>query len=206
MNVVPDPTPSSPLSELRALDREPDWTAMESRLVAALAEVDASNLSAPASRPWWHWTAAAAVLLLAAAITYLPPSRLGGATPKTEGPQPAPPAKTAPLTPRSLSPATPPTSPAPSPRPRKPQTTAAIASDRPSAPIPVMSEFVALPEAFALPALESARIVRMDVPVTALPSYGIEPSNDVTGPVQADFLIGQDGLPRAIRLASYSPR
>ena len=64
-----------------------------------------------------------------------------------------------------------------------------------------------LPSAFALPDFESGRIVRVEVPLTGLPAYGIDLVPDASpGAIEADFLIGQDGVPRAIRLASYSQR
>jgi hypothetical protein len=61
--------------------------------------------------------------------------------------------------------------------------------------------FVPLPGAAALPVFESGQIVRMELPVTALPLYGVEiPPDARHNPVHADFLVGQDGQPRAIRL------
>jgi hypothetical protein len=94
---------------------------------------------------------------------------------------------------------------APPPRPkgRAPRTT--VLRQPPSNS--TVENFVALPNAVGLPALESGRIVRMEVPLTVLPAYGLEVVPDATpGPVQADFLIGQDGVPRAIRLAANSQR
>jgi hypothetical protein len=68
-----------------------------------------------------------------------------------------------------------------------------------------MSDFVPLPGAFALPDFESGQIVRLEVPMMALPAYGIDLVPDATpSAVAADVLIGQDGVPRAIRLASNS--
>jgi hypothetical protein len=61
--------------------------------------------------------------------------------------------------------------------------------------------FVALPGAAALPDFESGEIVRMEIPLTSLPTYGIEILPDAQGsPVEADLLVGQDGQARAIRL------
>lgn len=61
--------------------------------------------------------------------------------------------------------------------------------------------FVALPGAAGLPDFESGEIVRMEIPLTSLPTYGIEILPDAQGsPVEADLLIGQDGQARAIRL------
>jgi hypothetical protein len=68
-----------------------------------------------------------------------------------------------------------------------------------------MNDFVPLPGAFALPDFESGQIVRLEVPMTVLPAYGIDLVPDATpASVSADVLIGQDGVPRAIRLAANS--
>jgi hypothetical protein len=65
--------------------------------------------------------------------------------------------------------------------------------------------FVAVPAAAGLPRFESGVIVRMSLPVTALPSFGVDIS-PASGdqPVEADVLVGQDGLARAIRLVNTS--
>jgi len=63
--------------------------------------------------------------------------------------------------------------------------------------------FVTLPTAIGLPALESGRIVRVDVPTAMLPAYGLEVAPDSqSGMVEADVLVGQDGQPRAIRFVT----
>jgi hypothetical protein len=64
-------------------------------------------------------------------------------------------------------------------------------------------EFMPLPIASALPALESGVIVRIQVPVSALPRYGLVMPDTRKSEVQADLLVGQDGQPRAIRLISF---
>ena len=68
------------------------------------------------------------------------------------------------------------------------------------------SGFVDLPWTAGLPAFESGEIVRMEVPVASLPAYGIDISSGTNRPVEADILIGQDGLARAIRLVTNSAR
>lgn len=78
-------------------------------------------------------------------------------------------------------------------------------SGRPSAP-PAMArlrttEFVLWPGAAELPTFESGHLMRLEVPVAALPSLGLTPPSSLVGVVQADVLIGQDGLPRAVRLS-----
>ena len=64
--------------------------------------------------------------------------------------------------------------------------------------------FVALPDAAWLPALESANIVRVSLPVAALPAYGF-PVVDLKGDsVEAELLVAQDGQARAIRFVHDS--
>jgi predicted anti-sigma-YlaC factor YlaD len=59
--------------------------------------------------------------------------------------------------------------------------------------------FMVLPGADALPRLESGRVIRIEIPESALSSVGLWPPAHA-GSVQADVLVGQDGLARAIRL------
>ncbi len=60
-----------------------------------------------------------------------------------------------------------------------------------------------LPGAAGLPDFESGQIIRMEIPLTSLPTYGIEILPDAQGaPVAADLLVGQDGQARAIRLVN----
>jgi hypothetical protein len=62
--------------------------------------------------------------------------------------------------------------------------------------------FVAIPNAWTLPPMESGSIVRVALPVTILPQYGLAILPDAaTHMVDAEFLVAQDGLPRMIRLA-----
>lgn len=69
------------------------------------------------------------------------------------------------------------------------------------------SGFVDLPWTAGLPPFESGEIVRMDIPVASLPTYGIDISSGTgRGPVEADVLIGQDGFARAIRLVTATSR
>jgi hypothetical protein len=79
--------------------------------------------------------------------------------------------------------------------------------NRPQRPRPsgfVTAEgFVMLPAAANLPAFESGEIVRMELPVTALPAYGLEIAPETRrSAVEADLLVGQDGQARAIRLVN----
>jgi hypothetical protein len=63
-----------------------------------------------------------------------------------------------------------------------------------------LSEFVIVPGAAALPPMESGSLIRMDVPVAMLPSLGLTPPAAPVSAVKADFIVGQDGLTRAVRL------
>ena len=64
-------------------------------------------------------------------------------------------------------------------------------------------EFVMVPGAAGLPAMESGSLVRMNVPVALLPSLGLTPPQaNRTTSVQADLIVAQDGLPRAARLVN----
>jgi len=59
--------------------------------------------------------------------------------------------------------------------------------------------FVVLPGADALPRLESGRVIRIEIPESELTAVGLW-SPPHAGVVQADVLVGQDGLARAVRL------
>ena len=63
-------------------------------------------------------------------------------------------------------------------------------------------EFVMVPGAAMLPTMESGSLVRMDVPVSMLPSLGVTPPASQVTAVKADVIVGQDGLPRAVRLVN----
>ena len=65
--------------------------------------------------------------------------------------------------------------------------------------------FVELPNVGALPEIESASIVRVSLPPSALPQYGMSIVAGMTGAaVEAELLVAQDGQPRAIRLVTDS--
>jgi hypothetical protein len=72
----------------------------------------------------------------------------------------------------------------------------------PSAVVPLATtEFVVWPGAAELPRFESGHLLRMELPVSALPSLGLVPPSSRAAVVQADVLVGQDGFPRAVRLS-----
>jgi hypothetical protein len=67
--------------------------------------------------------------------------------------------------------------------------------------------FLQIPGTAYLPPMESGAIVRVELPVTALPSYGIQIVPDMyTDSVDVDLLVAQDGLARGIRLVNDSQR
>jgi hypothetical protein len=72
----------------------------------------------------------------------------------------------------------------------------------PSAAVPLATtEFVIWPGATELPRFESGHLMRMELPVSALPSLGLVAPPSRAAVVQADVLVGQDGFPRAVRLS-----
>jgi hypothetical protein len=88
--------------------------------------------------------------------------------------------------------------------PQRPVPVRAAAGRRVAAPKQVTSfEFITVPGAAGLPDLESGSVVRIAVPVGALPEYGLDiVQGGSKTTVDADVLVGQDGLARAIRLVS----
>jgi hypothetical protein len=70
----------------------------------------------------------------------------------------------------------------------------------------LLEGFMPVPGASALPRLESASIVRYELPLTTLRAYGVEiiPEPNQSS-IDADLLIGQDGYARAIRVIESVP-
>ena len=64
----------------------------------------------------------------------------------------------------------------------------------------VATEFVPWPGARDLPPLESGVLTRIDLPVSMLPALGLVPRPSQRAAVEADVIVGQDGLARAVRL------
>ncbi|HEX4565549.1 MAG TPA: hypothetical protein VH138_02915 [Vicinamibacterales bacterium] len=67
---------------------------------------------------------------------------------------------------------------------------------------PEPSAFVVVPGAASLPFMESGSLVRVDLPVSVLPSLGLTPPAGGAAMVRADLVVGQDGLTRAVRLVN----
>jgi hypothetical protein len=69
----------------------------------------------------------------------------------------------------------------------------------------VAASFYPTPDADALAPLESAMVVRVQLPLSSLRLMGLPVSEDPSGdPVQAEVLLGQDGLARGVRLVQNS--
>ena len=63
------------------------------------------------------------------------------------------------------------------------------------------ASFYPLPDADALPPVESAMVVRVQMPMASLELIGFPINQDRTAdPVEAEVLLGQDGLARGVRL------
>ena len=190
------------LAAATAADRPPD--ALGRRLMEVFAERQLTPERSVARQATGWMRAAAAVLLTGAAVAWWWSARRepSAASPMTisaeradaRQPEPAP-VPGAVLTDN---------------RPRP--TPILAAGDRPRAArrrtapaLPVVRPvgFVALPGAAGLPDFESGQIIRMEIPLTSLPTYGIDILPDAQGsPVKADLLVGQDGQARAIRLVN----
>jgi hypothetical protein len=82
------------------------------------------------------------------------------------------------------------------------QDAAVVLGSRAAVPPPSPGDFTIVPGAAGLPPMESGTLVRMDVPVSMLPSLGVTPPPGQVNAVTADLVVAQDGLPRAVRLVS----
>jgi len=72
-----------------------------------------------------------------------------------------------------------------------------------AAPTDPEPQFVRIPYSMPLAPYEHAEIVRMEMPVSALAAAGIRISTpDTSARAQADLVIGEDGMARAVRLIS----
>jgi hypothetical protein len=181
--------------------------AIEGRLREALAD-RTPFASAPQFEPrrsdrWVYALASAAVIALTvwfASQPSTPPSPEGGAAAVTSSvPSPA----------VSATAAT---------QGKEPASSTVEAKAAPHRPVPVRAaagrraapskqvksfEFITLPGAAGLPDLESGSVIRIAVPVGALPEYGLDiVQGRSKTTVDADVLVGQDGLARAIRLVT----
>ena len=72
--------------------------------------------------------------------------------------------------------------------------------DSPPAATSGTTEFVVWPGAAGLPTFESGHLMRVDIPTPIVQSLGLMPPMSQAAVVHADVLVGQDGMPRAVRL------
>jgi hypothetical protein len=174
------------------------------------------RVQVPAARQSrWQWRqAAAAAATLAAVIVWWQADDRGPASsrvPETKAP-PAPAGKPAPPAPPPPKVAAPATTQEPMAAIVPPKAARTGSRPRPARAPRVMTPegFVMLPAAAGLPDFESGSIVRMELPVTMLPTYGVDLGAEMAErrdtSVEADLLVGQDGQPRAIRLVAPGSR
>ena len=174
-----------------SIDGPPPNPAQEEALLVIFDQ--ARGESAPhAHAPLWMGAIAATVILGAVATLFVRlPSRIPQAVDSS-----APPAAAVSVAGASL-----PSSPA----------LAASGDERPTGTRPApqvveepgdvaAADFVLWPGAAAWPPFESGELVRVTLPLDALPALGFAPPAAADALVQADVLVGQDGFARAIRL------
>ena len=183
--------------EARASSASPETEGrLREAFAARLASLPPSSSRPAPARLWRYGLASAAAIALAMWAAARP-----GVTPAGSrvAPRKPPVATTTPEMPGSRPTPASATARTPSPAVR---VAANARRTRPAAPKrPRSFEFMTLPGAAGLPDLESASVVRIEVPIAALPGYGVEiVPNALKQTVEADVLVGQDGQPRAIRL------
>jgi hypothetical protein len=172
-----------------SIDGPPPNPAQEEALLAIFDQTR-QGAAPHAHAPLWMGAIAATVLLGAAATLFVRlPSRIPQAVDSS-----VPPAAAVSVA------VSPPSSPA----------LAASGDDRPAGTPPVpqavdapgdvaAADFVLWPGAAAWPPFESGELVRVTLPLDALPALGIAPPAAADAIVQADVLVGQDGFARALR-------
>jgi hypothetical protein len=199
------------LANVRVVATEINRQQAPARVEAALlAALRAHRQHAPTSKPqptfWlpWRLTAIAATLLLVglAGVAWM---KFGGQTQPQEAlRQPALPAPPPTATPPVQSPLQ-----VAAQAPVRNTIRRALPRRAVRPPVASPSEapapFYSLVEEGQMAPLESGRIVRIEVPAAELVKLGV-PLTDttLTQPVQADLLLGQDGLARAIRFVPIS--
>jgi hypothetical protein len=137
-------------------------------------------------RTWTIALATAATLAIAVILLYPRPSHPAIETRTTPPPPPqttqTPPAHNTATTPRTR---------------QHPRSTPRPAPSHQSAPSP----FVPLPASEGLPAPAQATVIRTRIDTNSLWSYGLTPPPPgAPSTVLVEFVVGEDGLPRAIRL------
>lgn len=191
---------------------------LEAQLLAALhAQVERKPSPLAALTRWWSWQWAAvavAALLLVALLVGIkrrtsdepsPQQTVAHASQPPSSPTPVAARKAEVVEGKLVAVAAPPllrsvTRPRqPVRRVRTPQAPASFSPEDVTAP------FYSLIEEGQMAPLESARIVRVEVPPASLVKWGVPLTETTfTQPLQADLLLGQDGLARAIRFVPNS--
>lgn len=170
-------------------------TALEGRLVEAFR---AHHQTSARKTGRWNWIslAIAASLLLAVASRFWQPLRVQApVVPMAASPQEA-----APATPATIETVASQPRPKPS-RKRRPRAVGSRLLLASSPHAPDAREFVSIPYAPPLTPYDEAQVVRVNMPGSSARRMGVPVMFDR---VQADLVVGNDGLPRAIRLVSMS--
>ena len=189
------------IDELRQEHRAVEAPKQLEALLSAHAERRAGRFQAAPQHRVWAWGLSFALLagvLCAATVwemrrSHEPVNRQTGSTPPT-APSPRQPAETT----ASATPV-----------PQQKIEQSSLSHSRPSAsrrPEPnyqeaSMDDFVALPASEGLPPASAISLVRMQIQQNALQQYGLEvPAGTEPRTLLAEFAVGEDGLPRAIRI------
>jgi hypothetical protein len=99
----------------------------------------------------------------------------------------------------ALQPPTPVTASPPTRTPAAPRRAPRSRALRSAEPEAETTPFVVWAGASALPRFESGEVIRIDIPESVMPALGLWPEPSGARAVQADVLVGQDGLVRAVR-------
>lgn len=186
------------LAELRQQHRSTEAPAAVEPLLRAAAERTPAPRTPAWRRPSLAWGFLAAALLLAiAGIFEWSVHRATTGTPLQAMHQPASPAPSAP-SPASSDPSTPLSSASMSQARHTRKSKPAANTDSQQA---WQSEFVALPASEGLPPATAVSLIRMQIQQSALQQYGLEvPAESSAQTLLAEFMVGEDGLPRAVRI------
>lgn len=173
---------------------------LESALRAA-ADSRKAALGKPALRPAWTW-AAAMLLLTAFAVAAGMWQMRKSHESQNQQARTAPASQVKPeavvSSDRTISHAILPSKSAPA---RSARTNRALHHSPQQATSNSLDEFVALPASEGLPPASQMSVVRVKLTGSDLQQYGLEaPADAVTQTLLAEFVVGEDGLPRAIRI------
>lgn len=174
--------------EHRSIEAPPS---LEARLVE-----QTHRLRTSPARLTWIWASGLGFAILAACVAGVAYWRLDHHVPLPQLPQPAPlNASVQPPQPdASSSAATHTTATKPARRPLSKH-------NSPATDDSAVEDFLALPSSEGLPAPSAASLVRLRIKTESLRQYGLDvPSPTTPETILAEFVVGEDGLPRAIRI------